>query len=130
MHRGNQKALFDGLMMATDFDSMSIDELWALHEELATRLAARLSAEKAMLEERLKQLNPTGPGERQAPNVVSAERRPYPVVVPKYRNPDDSSETWSGRGKQPRWLVALVKAGKQIDDFRISPARNGSKVSP
>jgi DNA-binding protein H-NS len=116
-------------MVAGDFDSMSIDELWALHEELATALAARLTSEKDMLEARLKQLNQRGLGERQAkPSVLNGERRPYPVVVPKYRNPDDSSETWSGRGKQPRWLVALLKAGKQIDDFRISPARNHSKV--
>jgi DNA-binding protein H-NS len=116
-------------MVASNFESMSIDELWALHEELATTLAARLTSEKDMLEARLKQLNQRGLGERQAkPSVFNGERRPYPAVVPKYRNPDDSSETWSGRGKQPRWLVALLKAGKQIDDFRISPARNHSKV--
>ena len=107
-------------MGASDFDSMSIDELWSLHEKLATILAARLTSEKVMLEERLKQLNPSDAGQRPAKlNVSNGERRPYPVVVPKYRNPNDSSETWSGRGKQPRWLVALLKAGKQIDDFRI-----------
>jgi DNA-binding protein H-NS len=117
-------------MMATDFDSMTIEELWALHEALATTLAARLTSEKATLEARLKQLNQQSSGERQAkPNLISTERRPYPAVIPKYRNPDDSSETWSGRGKQPRWLVALLKAGKQIDDFRISPARSSAKVS-
>jgi DNA-binding protein H-NS len=114
--------------MSADFDSMSIDELWALHEALATNLAARLTSEKAMLEARLKQLNQQSSGERQAKSPLINERRPYPAVVPKYRNPNDSSETWSGRGKQPRWLVALLKAGKQIDDFRISPARNHSKV--
>jgi DNA-binding protein H-NS len=108
-------------MLASDFDSMSIDELWALHEELATALAARLTSEKDMLEARLQQLNQRGPGPRPAkPKVLSGGRRAYPAVVPKYRNPDDSSETWSGRGKQPRWLVALLDAGKEIDDFRIS----------
>jgi DNA-binding protein H-NS len=107
-------------MGASDFDSMSIDELWSLHEKLAAILAARLTSEKVMLEERLKQLNPPGAGERPAKvNVLNGERRPYPVVVPKYRNPNNSSETWSGRGKQPRGLVALLRAGKQIDDFRI-----------
>jgi len=107
-------------MEASDFDSMSIDELWSLHEKLATTLAARLTSEKLMLEERLKQLNPPGAEQRSVKfDVLNGERRPYPVVVPKYRNPNDSSETWSGRGKQPRWLVALLKAGKQIDDFRI-----------
>jgi DNA-binding protein H-NS len=107
-------------MGASDFDSMSIDELWSLHEKLATTLVARLTSEKAMLEARLKRLNRPDTGEGRAKlNVLNGKRRPYPVVVPKYQNPDDSSETWSGRGKQPRWLVALLKGGKQIDDFRI-----------
>jgi DNA-binding protein H-NS len=41
-------------------------------------------------------------------------------VLPKYRNPFVPSETWSGRGRQPRWLVAAVKAGRKIEDFKIS----------
>jgi DNA-binding protein H-NS len=108
-------------MGGSDFDLMSIDELWSLHEELATTLAARLNSEKALLEARLNQLNQQRPSERQAKtSVLNDERRPYPAVVPKYRNPDDPAQTWSGRGKQPRWLAALLKSGKQIDDFRIS----------
>jgi DNA-binding protein H-NS len=100
---------------------MSTDELWLLHQELATKLAARLTSEKTLLETRLRQLNQQRTGERQARlKVLTRERRPYPPVVPKYQNPAKTSETWSGRGKQPRWLVALLKTGKPIDDFRIS----------
>ncbi|WP_313207296.1 H-NS histone family protein [Stenotrophomonas sp.] len=40
-------------------------------------------------------------------------------VAPKYRNPTKASETWSGRGRQPRWLAALVEAGKSPDEFLI-----------
>jgi DNA-binding protein H-NS len=40
-------------------------------------------------------------------------------VAPRYRNPDNSSETWTGRGKQPRWLAAQVAAGAKLDDFLI-----------
>jgi DNA-binding protein H-NS len=47
-------------------------------------------------------------------------------VLPKYRNPFVPSETWSGRGRQPRWLVAAVKAGRKIEDFKISA--NGSEI--
>jgi DNA-binding protein H-NS len=108
-------------MGAIDFELMSLDELWSLHERLAEMLAERLTLEKAALETRLKKLNQTEAAPKIEGNVSARERRAYPVVIPKYRNPDDPSETWSGRGKQPRWLVALLGAGKHIGDFRIGP---------
>jgi DNA-binding protein H-NS len=38
----------------------------------------------------------------------------------KYRNPNDSSQTWSGRGRQPRWLVAILNStDAKIEDFEI-----------
>lgn len=40
-------------------------------------------------------------------------------VKPKYRNPTNKNETWAGRGKQPRWLVAALKSGRKIQDFAI-----------
>ncbi len=35
----------------------------------------------------------------------------------KFRGP--AGETWSGRGKTPTWLKALLASGRQADDFRI-----------
>lgn len=40
-------------------------------------------------------------------------------VAPKYRNPANPGETWSGRGKQPRWLAELTAAGRSLDEFRL-----------
>ena len=40
-------------------------------------------------------------------------------VAPKYRNPDNKRETWAGRGRQPRWVVAKLKAGKKLQDLKI-----------
>jgi DNA-binding protein H-NS len=129
-------------MNRNDFKSMSTDELWALHEEIATRLAAALTVEKTVLESRLRQLQrriEIQPAARAAKSsdakssngkssnakssgAKSSIRRPYPEVVPKYRNPERPSETWAGRGKTPRWLAAQLKSGRQIDDFRIRHA--------
>jgi DNA-binding protein H-NS len=39
------------------------------------------------------------------------------VVAIKYR--DDKGNTWTGRGKTPRWLVEAEKAGKSRDSFKI-----------
>lgn len=40
-------------------------------------------------------------------------------VAPKYRNPANKNETWTGRGKQPLWLAAQIKKGKKIEEFLI-----------
>ncbi|HXS73973.1 MAG TPA: H-NS histone family protein [Rhodanobacteraceae bacterium] len=40
-------------------------------------------------------------------------------VAPKYRNPANPDETWSGRGKRPRWFNAALKAGKKDKDLLI-----------
>jgi DNA-binding protein H-NS len=128
-------------MNRNDFKSMSTDELWALHEEIATRLAEALTAEKSVLENRLRRLqrgieiqhatDDAKPSRGAKPSLdakssrdgkSSTVRRPYPAVVPKYRNPERPSETWAGRGKKPRWLAAQLKSGKRIDDFRIRHA--------
>jgi DNA-binding protein H-NS len=96
-------------METNDLKSMPLEELWKLHEEVAVRLGSKLVAEKAKLEERLRQLQPHS----------HHTRRPYPKVFPKYRNPINLTETWSGRGKQPRWLTPQLRSGKTLDEFRI-----------
>ncbi|MEZ0469204.1 H-NS family nucleoid-associated regulatory protein [Luteimonas salinilitoris] len=49
----------------------------------------------------------------------ATKRRKLGKVAPKYRNPANRTETWTGRGKQPRWLAAQVKKGKKVEDFLI-----------
>ena len=39
-----------------------------------------------------------------------------PVAI-KYRNPKDPSQTWTGRGRKPNWLVAALKKGAKLDSF-------------
>ncbi len=42
-------------------------------------------------------------------------------VKPKYRNPDDATQTWSGRGACPKWLQALLDGGAELQSFRVPP---------
>lgn len=112
-----------------NLSSLTIDELWALHEEVGAMLSEKLTAEKRELEERIARLG--GGSLQQARNRQAAlnvgerrvGRRKYPPVLPKFQNPNDPSETWAGRGKQPRWLVSQLKAGKKINDFLIDRAK-------
>ncbi|GLR92944.1 MULTISPECIES: H-NS histone family protein [Bradyrhizobium] len=97
-----------------NWTSASTAELWRLYDEVTAVLSRRMTAEKVKLEERLHRLEGTTDG--QGPPA----RRPYPPVLPKYRNPKNPSETWSGRGKQPRWLKAQLRAGKKLNDLLIN----------
>ena len=110
--------------------SLPMDELWALHEEVGAILSERITSEKRGLEERLAKLNGGLIFDRaKIKNGVSQAserrgvRRKYPPVLPKFRNPSDPSETWAGRGKQPRWMVTQLKAGKKMDDFLIDRSK-------
>jgi len=39
-------------------------------------------------------------------------------VAPKYR--DEQGNTWTGRGKQPRWLLKALSEGRSLDSLRIT----------
>ena len=41
-------------------------------------------------------------------------------IAPKYRNPENPSETWTGRGREPKWMQHQIATGKSRDDFLIS----------
>jgi DNA-binding protein H-NS len=107
-------------MKYRELKSMSADELWSLHELISAKLAGKIMAETARLDQRLRELGRVASS--RSASTKSPARRPYPQVFPKYRNPAEPSETWAGRGKTPRWLTAQLESGKQIDDFRIDLA--------
>ena len=102
-------------MKRSELELLSNDELWTLHVEVSEALAARLIAEKSVLEERLKLLG----GQAHATKSGTFERRPYPAVLPKFRNPDVPDETWAGRGKQPRWVAQQLRSGRRLEEFKI-----------
>ena len=107
-----------------ELEAMSLDELWSLHERVSAVLSTRIKAEKYELEKRLAILNRgLDAGDSAGPSPITGKaRRKYPRVLPKYRNPQ-TAETWSGRGKRPRWLVAAMKSGHKIEEFRIGEGR-------
>jgi DNA-binding protein H-NS len=109
-----------------DLAPMSIDELWKLLETVDSVLAQKIAAEMIALERYLRRLSPAADivqrGSQKPSKAADTGRRPYPPVLPKYRNPTRPSETWAGRGKQPQWLTVQLESGKQIEDFRIDLA--------
>ena len=54
-----------------------------------------------------------------ATKAATRKGRKLGKVAPKYRNPSNTKETWSGRGLKPRWMTELIKKGKKAEDFLI-----------
>lgn len=64
--------------------------------------------------------NAAAPGKSKKTNVRKIpSARKLGKVAPKYRNPANPKETWTGRGRQPKWLATLVQKGKSPSDFLI-----------
>jgi len=40
-------------------------------------------------------------------------------LPPRYANPADKNDTWSGRGRKPAWIHAHLKAGKDIEELAV-----------
>ena len=46
-------------------------------------------------------------------------KKPTQKAAPKYANPADASQTWTGRGRRPAWVISALEAGKSLDDMAI-----------
>jgi DNA-binding protein H-NS len=108
-----------------DLDNLSDDQLQALRERVNAKIDERLQNRIAEVRTFARQagyeLSLTKIAERlqerSAPRR-SAGRSRSPVL-PKYRNPANPSETWSGRGRKPTWLEQQLTAGRQLSEFVI-----------
>jgi DNA-binding protein H-NS len=100
----------------------SVDELWILHDQICGILSTKMDAKMQELARRLVLLN------AHIENKPKA-RRPYPKVHPKYRNPERPFETWSGRGKQPRWVASQLAAGTKSEELLIPRTHQNTGTS-
>ncbi len=109
--------------MAIDLNGLSVAELEQLIGDAKARIDALKKQQYAELRRTLEaQARSAGfdiyelfAGRGRAP-VAAGDKR---VVAPKYRNPADASQTWTGRGKQPIWVRDALAAGKTLAQLAI-----------
>jgi DNA-binding protein H-NS len=108
--------------------SMSVDKLVSLRlrGQVEATLPTKVAEERRSLQAQLSHLERYGDGGGKG--LRGGKGGP---VAPKYRNPDNPSETWAGRGLKPRWISAALKAGKKLEDFAIAGAtKSAAKKMP
>ena len=113
----------------TEIDSLTLAQLTALIKAAQTRLK-RLASRRplAVVRREVQQMATSHgyaigeildlPSTARAPTKRAAKRKTT-KVAPKYRDPDSRRNTWSGRGRAPRWLAEKIKRGQSAADFLI-----------
>lgn len=101
-----------------NLNELSLKELRDLQTQVARAIAGFEDRKRkqalAELEEKAREMGFSLAELTGAPTV----RKRAPAAA-KYANPDNRSDTWSGRGRKPRWFDAALRAGKKPEDMMI-----------
>ena len=104
-----------------DLDALSMDELQKLAREVKAAIQAKEKTQRAEAKKALEAVAKEHGftvaellGTSAAPKKAAGGGLP-----PKYRNPADPSDTWSGRGRQPQWYKDALAAGNTPADLAI-----------
>ncbi len=102
---------------AIDLDNLDVDELRAITENaqqlIAQKQHQRLYDAYMQFEKIAEESNSTISEILEAGEQLAKKRNI------KYRNTENSEETWTGRGRKPTWLVDALAAGHDLEDFAI-----------
>ena len=102
----------------SNLERMSYAELTKLEVEIARLKAAKQNEERAALREKISAMAKEHGFEMG--ELFDKGRKGKGSVAPKYRDPKNSENTWTGRGRMPRWMVAATKGSKaKKEDFLI-----------
>jgi DNA-binding protein H-NS len=105
-------------MAAINVDKLSLKELVALEAKLQSAIEVARSRERAELKQKMADLAETH-GFSVSELFGDKLGRKRSASVAKYANPEDKSNTWTGRGRKPFWLVGRLKKGAKLSDFEI-----------
>ena len=103
--------------MARDLERMSYKDLQEL--ELKIRKAKANAQDRARTELRDKLEAMAAAAGFKIGDLFGGRGGKGRKVAAKYSNPDNPAETWTGRGRKPRWLTAKLKDGDRMDKFLI-----------
>ena len=103
-------------MARINYDDMSVKELMDHIARAQQALASAKDRERADLKHKIAAL--ADKAGFSVGELFGGRGRGKSSVV-KYLNPNNRSETWTGRGRKPNWLVAKVSKGAKLDDFAI-----------
>jgi len=107
-------------MANVNLAKMSLKELLALQEDVEQAIVAARQRERQEVLAKMEELaQDAGFSISELVGGKVRGKGKTSTSVAKYANPDNRSETWTGRGRKPNWLVAKLNKGAQLEDFAI-----------
>lgn len=103
--------------MSVNLSGMSSRELKALKRKIDKEMEKRVKDEKKKAREALRKIAKEH-GFSLNELVGSAKNRAASAVA-KYRHPSDSGLTWTGKGRQPKWVKEWLEKGRKLADLEI-----------
>ena len=104
-------------MATVNVDKLSLRELRDLEGKVQRAIASARERERNELRQRIESLiEDAGLSVSEVLGSRSTKGRSVPV---KYVNPENRTETWTGRGRKPRWLAAKLDKGAKLEDFAV-----------
>ena len=103
-------------MTDIDLNSLSIEQLEALKQRIDGAVGNKQNQELMAVRDQLDELIDNSPFTLE--EVLAAKKMRKPVA-PKYRNPNDGTETWTGRGRKPIWVVEHLASGGTLEQVAI-----------
>jgi DNA-binding protein H-NS len=104
-----------------NIENMSFAELSAMQVRIERAKVEKQSAERAAVKQKLADMaKEHGFDMRELFDGRMGKGKRGKVAI-KYRDPSNAANTWTGRGRMPRWMVAATKGRKATkEDFLIS----------
>jgi DNA-binding protein H-NS len=102
-------------MRDSQLAKMSLKELTTLQTRVAQAIAEKRIEERSEVRAKMEEL--ARASGFSVAELFGGRGGKRGKVAPKYRNPKDPSQTWTGRGRRPTWIV---EAGGNIERFLIS----------
>ena len=101
-------------MAPIDLTGYDLAELKGLYFDIGQEIQRRAREEREQARARIHALA----ADAGIPLDALVDRK-APRSAPRYRNPADSGQTWTGRGRQPRWIADALASGRKLDEFEI-----------
>jgi DNA-binding protein H-NS len=102
----------------TGIEKASYKELVEARDAIEAALAKRKDEERAEVKRKIAEL--AGESGFEITELFGGKRGGRKAASgAKYRNPKDTSQTWTGRGRKPNWLVEAVSQGAKLESFEM-----------